>query len=47
MKEYNVADDAKLIYSTTNSRVAEKGFTPEVIVAAFGIEGMTVEKLMH
>lgn len=45
MKEYNVADDAKLIYSTTNSRVAEKGFTPEVIVAAFGIEGMTVEKI--
>lgn len=45
MKEYNVADDAKLIYSTTNSRVAEKGFTPEVIVAEFGIEGMTVEKI--
>lgn len=45
MKEYNVADDAKLIYSTTNSRVAEKGFTPEVIVVAFGIEGMTVEKI--
>lgn len=45
MKEYNVADDAKLIYSTTNSRVAEKGVTPEVIVAAFGIEGMTVEKI--
>lgn len=45
MKEYNVADDAKLIYSTTNSRVAEKGFTPEVIVAAFGIAGMTVEKI--
>lgn len=45
MKEYNVADDAKLIYSTTNSRVAEKGFTPEVIVAAFEIEGMTVEKI--
>lgn len=45
MKEYNVADDAKLIYSTTNSRVAEKGLTPEVIVAAFGIEGMTVEKI--
>ena len=45
MKEYNVADDVKLIYSTTNSRVAEKGFTPEVIVAAFGIEGMTVEKI--
>ena len=45
MKEYNVADDAKLIYSTTNSRVAEKGFTPEVIVAVFGIEGMTVEKI--
>lgn len=45
MKEYNVADDAKLIYSTTNSRVAEKGFTPEVIVTAFGIEGMTVEKI--
>lgn len=45
MKEYNVADDAKLIYSTTNSRVAEKGFTPEVIVEEFGIEGMTVEKI--
>ena len=45
MKEYNVADDAKLIYSTTNSRVAEKGFTPENIVALFGIEGMTVEKI--
>lgn len=45
MKEYNVADDAKLIYSTTNSRVAEKGFTPEAIVAMFGIEGMTVEKI--
>ena len=45
MKEYNVADDAKLIYSTTNSRVAEKGFTPEDIVALFGIEGMTVEKI--
>lgn len=45
MKEYNVADDAKLIYSTTNSRVAEKGFTPENIVARFGIEGMTVEKI--
>lgn len=45
MKEYNVADDAKLIYSTTNSRVAEKGFTPEVIVVEFGIEGMTVEKI--
>ena len=45
MKEYNVADDAKLIYSTTNSRAAEKGFTPEVIVAEFGIEGMTVEKI--
>lgn len=45
MKEYNVADDAKLIYSTTNSRVAEKGFTPEKIVALFGIEGMTVEKI--
>lgn len=45
MKEYNVADDAKLIYSTTNSRVAEKGFTPEVIVAEFEIEGMTVEKI--
>lgn len=45
MKEYNVADDAKLIYSTTNSRVAENGFTPEVIVEEFGIEGMTVEKI--
>lgn len=45
MKEYNVADDAKLIYSTTNSRVAEKGFTPEAIVELFGIEGMTVEKI--
>lgn len=45
MKEYNVADDAKLIYSTTNSRVAEKGYTPEAIVAMFGIEGMTVEKI--
>lgn len=45
MKEYNVADDAKLIYSTTNSRVAEKGFTPEVIVEEFEIEGMTVEKI--
>lgn len=45
MKEYNVADDAKLIYSTTNSRVAENGFTPEVIVEKFGIEGMTVEKI--
>lgn len=45
MKEYNVADDAKLIYSTTNSRVAEKDFTPENIVALFGIEGMTVEKI--
>ena len=45
MKEYNVADDAKLIYSTTNSRVAEKGLTPENIVALFGIEGMTVEKI--
>lgn len=45
MKEYNVEDDAKLIYSTTNSRVAEKGFTPEVIVEEFGIEGMTVEKI--
>lgn len=45
MKEYNVADDAKLIYSTTNSRVAEKGFTPENIVARFEIEGMTVEKI--
>lgn len=45
MKEYNVVDDAKLIYSTTNSRVAEKGYTPEAIVAMFGIEGMTVEKI--
>lgn len=45
MKEYNVADDAKLIYSTTNSRVAEKGYTPEAIVAKFEIEGMTVEKI--
>lgn len=45
MKEYNVADDAKLIYSTTNSRVAENGFTPEVIVEEFEIEGMTVEKI--
>ena len=45
MKEYNVADDAKLIYSTTNSRVAENGLTPEVIVEEFGIEGMTVEKI--
>lgn len=45
MTEYKEADDDKLIYSTKNSYVAEKGFTPEVIVANFGIEGLTVEQV--